>query len=338
MLSSVMKHSNYSVNDFVADEYFQSWVLNPDAESDLFWKAWLEKHPEHAPLIAEARDTVLLLGFTEDKKANTDLIDVWKRIRRNATLPSSEAARRAQRLRYWRVAAVFLGLIACTALIYLYNSQSNTILYAAGYGEIRHVVLPDSSRVVLNGNSQLRMSGDSWKDADKREVFLEGEAFFEVRHIDNEAGALKFIVHTEELDVEVLGTAFNVSSRHKETSVILNSGKVRINIPQAMDTTQLLMSPGDLVKYNKAMDSTSVHRVESPDLLTSWKNNLLIFNETPLVEISNILKDTYGLEIIFPDDSLKQKRFRGTFFADDINILKEALTETYNIEIVRGNQ
>ena len=332
-----MKKSDYTVNDFVVNEYFQSWVLNPDEEAEQFWKAWMQDNPGHEKIMEEARDTVLLLEFTNDKTANKDLLDVWKRIRRSAQLPSSQTSKASPRPVYWKVAAVLLGLIVFTALIYLYNIQTGTVLYSSRYGEIKHFVLPDSSKVVLNGNSQLRLPRNSWQASGKREVFLEGEAFFEVKHVDNNGEALKFVVHTEELDVEVLGTAFNVSSRHKETAVILNSGKVRINIPQASDTTQLLMKPGDFVKYNKASDKASVQYVETPDLLSSWKDNLLIFNETPLIEISNVLKDTYGLEIIFPHDSLAQKRFRGTFLADDINILKEALTETYDIKIIESN-
>lgn len=86
-------------------------------------------------------------------------------------------------------------------------------MYATQYGEQRVVELPDHSVVSLNANSTLRFRND-WSQANTlREVWLDGEAFFSVQKQEGAAGPAKFIVHTNDLDVEVLGTRFNVSNR-----------------------------------------------------------------------------------------------------------------------------
>ena len=333
-----MKKSHFTVKDFVENEDFQSWVLNPNAESEDHWNTWLKEHPGHDELVAEAREIILLLGFSDDPLANRDFIDVWRKIRQDVQLTEADSAQSRRTAWYWRAAAVLVGLAMLTAGYLLYTQSTRTVIYSSGYGEIKHVVLPDNSKVTLNGNSELRLSKSLWNASADREVFLEGEAFFEVTHIETQGQAKKFLVRTSELDVEVLGTAFNVNSRHQETEVILNSGKVQLSIPQTTDTTRLLMAPGDLVTFNKLVGNTVVSKTESPDRLTAWRSNKLIFDGTPLIEIAEILNDTYGLEVKFPSDSLKEKRFKGTFLADDINILRVALTQTYNVEIVDNNQ
>ncbi len=329
-----MKKSHYTVRDFVLDKHFQSWVLEPNKEKDKYWHSWMEQNPEHHEIIAEARETILLLGFTNNPEANDALVEVWKKVRQDTAAPMVSNKRPFSSSFYYKAAAVFIGALMLAG--YLLYLQLDTRVYASAYGEIREITLPDGSEVTLNGNSKLRLSGD-WQSSSDREVFLEGEAFFDIRHIKDQGEARKFTVYTNELEVEVLGTTFNVTSRHEETEVVLNTGKVRLYIPQNSDTAEVLMIPGDLVSFDKVRGNTVIHRTEKPDLQSSWKDNQLIFEGTPLIEISQILRDTYGLEIQFPNDSVKRKKFRGTFLANDIDILKEALTQTYNVKIVENN-
>ncbi len=329
-----MKKSHYTTRDFVLDRHFQSWVLNPTDEKDQYWQTWIKQNPEYDKIIAEARDTVLLLGFTSDPEANNDFVEVWKKVRQDTATSVSGKVKPLRASFYYKAAAVFVGTLMLAAGYLLYLKPDVTV-YSSAYGEIKEVTLPDGSQVTLNGNSRLHLS-DSWQSSSGREVFLEGEAFFDIKHIEHQGAAKKFVVHTSELGVEVLGTTFNVTSRHEETEVVLNTGKVRLYIPQDTDTAEVMMVPGELVSFDKVKGNTIVHHVETPGQLSSWKDNQLIFDGTPLLEISQILRDTYGLEIHFPNDSVKRKRFKGTFLANDIDILKEALTQTYNLKIIEN--
>ena len=115
-------------------------------------------------------------------------------------------------------------LLLGVSLWYAWLAQS-TSTYVTRYGETQTILLPDSSTVLLNANSRLTLSTD-WTDT--REVWLEGEAFFRVRKIKRitspaSAEHVKFIVRTDRLNVEVLGTEFNVRQRSEKTAVLLKS-------------------------------------------------------------------------------------------------------------------
>ncbi|MBK8505327.1 MAG: FecR domain-containing protein [Saprospiraceae bacterium] len=102
------------------------------------------------------------------------------------------------------------------------HHSDNESIYTAGFGERQKIVLPDGSAVDLNANSSLRL-GSQWVEG-IQEVWLEGEAYFEVEK--NLSKGVKFTVHTNGPDVEVVGTHFNVDSRKEETRIYLEEGKV----------------------------------------------------------------------------------------------------------------
>jgi ferric-dicitrate binding protein FerR (iron transport regulator) len=199
-------------------------------------------------------------------------------------------------------------------------------------------VLPDSSVVTLNGNSTLSyVSG--WTASATREVWLAGEAFFEVRKIaidENIAEKLKFVVHSANFDVEVLGTSFNVNDRGNHASVVLRTGKIRLQ--QADEKANIMMKPGDLVAFSKEKNDLVTKTVD-PDLYTSWTKNKLVFERTPLPEIARLLEDNYGLEITLKDAHLRERIFTGTIPTMQVEVLLRILEESLQIHITKkGNQ
>src|SRR5690606_22589795 len=120
---------------------------------------------------------------------------------------------------------------------------------------------------------------EDWDHQAVREVWLEGEAFFHVQE-KSSPGGIKFIVHTEGVDVEVLGTRFNVRNRRHATEVVLNSGKVKLNFG---GKEEVLMEPGDLVEYS-AKTQSYAHKQVNSETYTSWRNHVLTFDESTLDE------------------------------------------------------
>src|SRR5690606_8958967 len=127
--------------------------------------------------------------------------------------PEHQRSKPANPSLLWRrVAAVFVGATLMGLLYYFFMTAPSTVYYATDFGEIQTITLPDGSKATLNGNSTLQIS-ENWEES--REVWLDGEAFFEVKKIpekSSQPGALrgkKFLVHTHHLAVEVLGTTFN---------------------------------------------------------------------------------------------------------------------------------
>jgi ferric-dicitrate binding protein FerR (iron transport regulator) len=198
--------------------------------------------------------------------------------------------------------------------------------------------------VTLKANSSLRHPR-RWSADQDREVWLAGEAFFHVtkKMIRNSQGMdqrpATFVVHaTEVVDVAVLGTEFNVSTRDEETEVVLKSGSVRVEVKHEAQPQTLLMEPGDRVAVAHRRGTLTQQQID-PHAPAAWRDNMLIFNEVTLAEVAKKLRHTYGVAIVFQDPALAQRKFKGFVPADNLDVLLEAFAELYNIRIKRnGNQ
>jgi transmembrane sensor len=231
-----------------------------------------------------------------------------------------------------RMAAVFVLLLVATVTYYFIQPQQNFKTYHTGFGEIRTITLPDHSSVKLNANSRLKIL-NNWASGDAREVMLEGEAFFSVTHTENNQ---KFIVHSNDLEVEVLGTEFNVNSRNETTRVVLASGKVKLSLKADKGKENLIMAPGELVEYTQG--GLKKEKV-NPQLHTSWRNNKLIFEKAPVHEVIQLLKDNHGLEVVLEDTGLQDQTFTATLPADDVGVLLKALSKSFELDLMReGDQ
>jgi ferric-dicitrate binding protein FerR (iron transport regulator) len=237
----------------------------------------------------------------------------------------------------YKVAAAILVLFICSAVWYLNDGKiEETSIGIAltevhtNYGQRLTVKLPDESSVVLNGNSTLRYSKD-WSESHPREVWIDGEGFFAVQHTINHQ---KFIVHTREgLNVEVLGTKFNVKSREHGSEVLLTEGKVQLNVHNATDHP-VILQPGELATMKKNKLSK---RAVKDKQYTSWVRSKLFFDKMTLEELALILHDTYGLNVTFENEELKYRQLSGEISSASIEDILFAIAETFNIEVTRTN-
>src|SRR5690606_5303681 len=103
------------------------------------------------------------------------------------------------------------------------------VTYKTGYGQVEKIVLDDGSQVTLNANSELKWKR-SWEKDRNRIAILRGEAFFNVSTILSEDSGVttRFVVHTEDLNIQVVGTEFNVKSRSSKTDIFLKEGKIKL--------------------------------------------------------------------------------------------------------------
>lgn len=152
------------------------------------------------------------------------------------------------------------------------------------------VVLSDGTKITLNSGSSLRYPTVINKYARQREVYLNGEAFFEVEHEKD----LPFIVHTENLNIRVLGTEFNLSA-YKEDQLayaVLINGKIQAENPN--DNSSLDVSPGYKVCYKDGFLQTEKVAVEK---YITWINGELLFIDDSFQVIKHKLERKYDLEI-----------------------------------------
>jgi len=237
----------------------------------------------------------------------------------------------------WKYYKNVLGAVAaCISLlivVVVYQSYfGNTIVHTTAYGETETIQLHDGSTVTLNANSQLTYA-KNWKDNATRQVWLEGEAYFSVTHQANDQ---KFLVHTQSLDVEVLGTEFNVHNRRGETQVVLNSGKVKLDIHAAnTNEKELTMQPGELVTFSEEKKQVE-KKVVNPEVYTSWVNDILIFEDMPMGDIEKVIEDNFGMEVIIQDSAINEMRFNAKVPAKDLDVLLTLLEKTFNLTIEKA--
>jgi len=229
----------------------------------------------------------------------------------------------------YRAAAVITLLAAASIIIY-WNSF-RMAEYHTDFGERMSITLPDHSQVTLNGNSTLRYNKE-WTSEHTREVWIDGEGFFAVQHKENNQ---KFVVHVSgELDVQVLGTKFNVKSREKRSEVMLTEGKVRLDMPDTQ-AEPVFLKPGELATMaDKKLSKRTVRQKQ----YTSWLTYTLLFDRTPLRDVAELLKDTYGLEVTFTEESLQTRELSGEISSARPDDILVAIAETFNLTVDRDGK
>jgi len=338
-----VEYQNFSVEEFALDPYFKQWVLFPAQDSELFWIKWLLQHPDKKDTVEQARSIVMFLGFKDDLHAY-EIDEEWDKVYAKITSTSSSGFLYADESEakpvwwqqdYSNVAAALVALLFAIG-VYLavsYAHKPEYISYTTPYSETMEVELPDGSTATLNAASKITYS-TQWGDRDTREVWIDGEAFFSVKHTKNHQ---KFIVHTDKKSsVEVLGTKFNVYDRHKRIQVVLQEGKVQVTAKEK--SSPFVLAPGELVEWHEGEENLQKQKVNT-HLYTSWKENEILFEKTPLKRVAQTLEDINGVEVIFKNPSLRALNFTGSLSTKDMDSFLLSLSKSFKIQVMReGNQ
>lgn len=197
----------------------------------------------------------------------------------------------------------------------VYNTLTTT------RGEQTQIRLPDGTIVFLNAESSLRFP-TSFANTAKRKVSLTGEGYFEVSKDKNHP----FVVESDQQEVEVLGTSFNINNYSDELAIktTLLEGSVRIT--NLNTKVQALLTPGQQAMINN--DKLDTKNVETEDVV-AWKNGYFMFNNETLASIMKRVSKWYNMEVIYNDEALKNKRFFGSISRyENISELLKVLQKT----------
>lgn len=308
----------YTVRDFALDENFQQWILHPDMKSRYFWEKWVLENPGKETTIKEAAKLVRSVRFQSYSLSGSEKDHLWDAIWDKIVLDEADIEETApSKLRIvkhkaWRyAAAVTIGVIMMFGIWRITDHQSGaTISFSAKtqLGEIKKVFLPDSSAVILNADSKLVYTEEKGSG---RKVWLEGEAYFHVRHtLDNEA----FIVHTyDNVSVAVLGTRFNVNSFGKQIAIVLQQGSVKLNIKRdtGVGMTQLYLKPGEMVRYDKEDGDYTKSKVDVAQFV-GWTSGRLVMNDYSLKDAVIFMQQVFGKKLIISDANLLDSKISGS--------------------------
>ncbi|MBV5313315.1 MAG: FecR domain-containing protein [Prolixibacteraceae bacterium] len=201
------------------------------------------------------------------------------------------------------------------------------------YGKRTRITLSDNSTIWLNSGSRLVYPATF--DPDKREVYLEGEAMFEVDH----DAKRPFYVLSRDIEVKVLGTVFNLCAYSDEntTNTVLESGAVelRYNGKSFLGQSKEKMVPGMLAVFNPENKSISQTKVNTKDF-TSWKDGYLVLEKNTLESIAKKLSRYYNVSIVFDNQELANETFSGDLDLRNSAIqVLELIAEMMDIEIAQ---
>jgi len=234
--------------------------------------------------------------------------------------------------RFRAVAASVLIIVSLTLAGYLLNDsyliQQNNVLISGVSGTISTAVLPDSSIVYLNANSEIRYNLKTWSK--QREVYLNGEVFFEVTHDKTKP----FVVHSSRYDIEVLGTRFNVKDYQDESEVVttLNEGKVRISkTDECGEFKPVILEPDEQLIFDRRNCSYHIEKVNS-ELESAWKDNKLILQNSNFGELVIKLERKYGVKIEVLDSELFHYHYDGTIINETIDEVLAIIALTMPID------
>lgn len=341
-----MDISSYTTEDFVCDESFRNYCSGSDRAAVQFWKAWIRDHPEKAGEVREAERLISILNARQGNVQEhlEQLKDGISRFDLLKTTISGEPVK-ARTVR-WKLAtgiaaAALLAALAVWLLMPVKKAvsiQRTAQLIKSGSEPRKTVVLPDGSVVTLHSNTTLTLAEGFGNTG--RELTLSGEALFDIAH----GGQHPFIVHTSAVDVEVLGTLFNLNAYPQAgyTETSLFRGKIAVSLKDHPEQKMILTPSQKSVVFNSrgkiekaAGDSLlkkaslSVDPVNHKAKEIAWVRSRIKIEDEPLEVIAGKLQAWYGIPIVFTDNGIKGYRYSGTFESETVVKALEALQLSY---------
>ncbi|MEO6282297.1 MAG: FecR domain-containing protein [Dyadobacter sp.] len=324
-------YSTFSVTDFVLDHHFVQWVQNPSAHDIFFWEDWLRQHPDKQKILADARLLVNHVRFEKDYNSQENIDETWEVLSAKFDEQKPVVPNVFFNARFFMRFAATVAAVGITAgfVWYQVTGSPASYLYKTGNGEVATFKLSDSSEVTLNANSQLKVTmRQGWNAS--REASLEGEAFFIIK---KQKSHTSFTVHTSNVDVNVLGTEFNVSDRRDLSTVVLQSGQIKISNTIGR-VHEMLMKPGDLAAFADTSSSFRI-RLVNPENYNSWIHKKLVFDHTSISDVAHMLEDNYGFSVVISKPALAKRTFSATLPSNSLPILLKALEESFNLNITQ---
>lgn len=220
-----------------------------------------------------------------------------------------------------------------STLTYINNIQvTETLSYntlKVPYGKLFDLILSDGTTVKLNAGSSIKYPVKFIAGLN-REVFLEGEAFFDVT-TDTEN---PFIVNMNEIGIRVLGTKFNASSYPEDDQIntVLVEGSINIYKTKNAKTqnTATLLKPNQIASWSKT-DKNIVIQETDVDIHTAWINGRIRFRHLTFAKIVKKLERKYDVEIVNNNEALNEEMFTASFDIEPIEEVLKVFQNNYGL-------
>lgn len=344
-----MKHyDQFTVEELCEDPYFRNWVLERLDADDRFWEQWQESNETRRMLAGQARLLVMALHEDDASLFNAKEIEEGKRKILDQVGYQSEKGKRMSFV-WLRIAASLLVISGIgwwlTANRFSAKTVEPTFTEANTSSQTSHrnpdlrpktITLPDGSKVKLAKGSEL-VYGYHFGDS-TREVYLKGEAFFDVvKDADR-----PFLVRTQKLTTRVLGTSFNITAYDKDPDiqVAVRTGKVTVfkqgetNNKDDSFSTEIVLVPNQMAVFNKEQQLLIKTLVTNPLPVTkNIKDEAFVFDQAPVGQVYDALEKYYGVDITYDQELMSQctvtADLRGESLYKQLDLICEVLQAEY---------
>lgn len=332
----------YTLTDLMLDEDFIRWVQEQRPADQTFWEKWLHAYPEKKPLVTEARRILESVDIREKYIPKEEVQQETARLLKAiGAAPAQDLAPSITMpflRRWWPAAAVILTGVSAW-LLFIKNTPKTikTPAYAEQISarhlieRINHGDKPDTAH--LSDGSWIRIAPNSriaysigFDTAAIREVYLSGEAFFQVAKSPHHP----FHVITGEVTTVVLGTSFCVRSFEKDTTiqVTVRSGKVSVS--------GIILTPNQRLVYKKAAQSYQRTLLDHPAIVTpEITDGNMIYEDTPVEQVFGQLSKAYGVFIVYDSELLHKctvtADLKGETFYHKLDLICRAIGAGYEV-------
>ncbi|WP_339923412.1 FecR family protein [uncultured Cyclobacterium sp.] len=326
-----MKYEDYTIDNFLMDDFFIHWVKNPNENNRHFWEKWLEQHPEKRDMVMKAAIIISSVHY-ESKPLMGDrrYVEAFENILKadnDSELKKTERGAKSLNFKFpWRMMAAGVMILFCLGISYkliinpskaeLSESDRVTMIKRVNpAGKKSILTLSDGSRIFLNSGSEI--SYPSGFNDSLRLVSLRGEAFFEVQKEKR-----PFVVKTGQTKIKVLGTSFNVNQKQNGAlTVALVTGKVIINDQKG---NEMQLAPSEIMVRG---EDGAFHKTGfDPLTLIGWKDKILVFRENSFVEVKEKIENWFGVTLHLEGEIDTNMTYSGTYKEESLeNVLRGML-------------
>ncbi|HEY0895432.1 MAG TPA: FecR domain-containing protein [Sphingobacteriaceae bacterium] len=311
----------------IDDEQLIRYLLRETSpEEDSGIRAWLEADPANRKQFSKLESiwntSLNLLGT---RRADPDL--AWERFRarRDAQPPKQVKVRKLYQHTWLKYAAAVLVMLAGWATYSYLKTDYATVLTASNTASR---TLPDGSRITMNRNSSL--SYPEAFNGEKRSVTLDsGEVFFNVTPDKKRP----FVVHAEDITVQVVGTSFNIKHTRNTTEVLVETGIVEVS----GKGDRVLLHRGEKVTI-KGPEGHLVRGTITDNLHNYYRSRKFTADNTPLRRIVEKLNEAYQADIVLQDPELNDLRLTTTFSDSSLDTILQVLAETFGLKIEKNGR
>jgi len=239
----------------------------------------------------------------------------------NSTRSSRKGSRR------WLIAASLAALIGISAWLYMSRPARQPVVMktlTTRRGQVASIVLEDGTKVWMNAASTLQYPASF--SGNTRDVQLEGEAYFEVAPDVKKA----FIIHTDKISTQVVGTSFNISAygESAQINVAVLTGSVKVMQEDGRQPAEYV-TPHQQLVYSKREQRFSISKKFNAGSAAAWKDGKLAFTETPLAEVLQQLQRRYNARIS-ADTAIQQCLISADFSNESLEDVLAVLAEIIN--------